>query len=373
MPDCIIIGGGPSGAVISGILQKRGFATAIVDMRMEIGAPMTCDDLVNINDIRSAGANPDEMPVEALDGVEISCGSASMAMSASGRGSDAFNAAVETDRLKKEITALAALEGSDVHIRSRAEAVSLDSHGDFEVMVRAGSRQELLKSRFLVLAGGSWDSTPAFAGRKPLQNTVRTGFSYGRTVSRAGESKMAHMTFSDGDRCVKIENPVPGGFHDSLCLMPGGPEISVADAAILSGAVAAGQRFLAIPASPVPEFGGAIVAGLQSGLWNPVFSSAFHQSVTTAGLAAECMTGQLEGRIENAVQKYTERFRAELASSLRDEFLLYGELMKAQPHEIEKFIKELAAVDYSEISVAEIERRMRMDIGGLIDLLNEGH
>ena len=68
-----------------------------------------------------------------------------------------------------------------------------------------------------------------------------------------------------------------------------------------------------------------------------------------------------------------EKFQAELAPSLRDEFLLYSELMKAQPREIERFIEELAAEEYSEISVAEIERRMHMDIGGLMDLLNGDH
>ena len=80
-----------------------------------------------------------------------------------------------------------------------------------------------------------------------------------------------------------------------------------------------------------------------------------------------------KGRVENAVQRYTERFQAELASSLSDEFLLYNELMRAQPREIEKFMEKLATEEYSEISVAEIERRMHMDIGGLIGLLNEDH
>ncbi len=149
--------------------------------------------------------------------------------------------------------------------------------------------------------------------------------------------------------------------------------MTVADAVSPSGSVAIGQKFFALPAAPVPEYGGAIVAGLQSGLWNPLFSTALHQSVTTAELAAECITAQLEGRVENAVQRYTERFQAELAPSLRDEFLLYSELMKAQPREIERFIEELAAEEYSEISVAEIERRMHMDIGGLMGLLNGDH
>ena len=373
MPDCIIIGGGPSGSVISRILQKRGFATAIVDMRMEIGAPMTCDDLVNVRDVTSAGADPDEMPIEMLDGVEIRCGSAALTMAASGKEGDAFNAAVETDRLKKEITALAALEGSHIHIRSRAEAVSLNAHGDFEVMVRTGSHEELLRSRSLVLAGGSWDSAPAFAGRPPLQNLARPGFSYGRSVARTDERKIAFLIFNGREHCINIENPIPGGFHDSICLMPGSPRVTVADAVSPSGSLAVGQKFFALPTAPVPEYGGAIVAGLQSGLWNPIFSTAFHQSVATAELAAECITAQLEGRVENAVQRYTERFQAELASSLSDEFLLYNELMRAQPREIEKFMEKLATEEYSEISVAEIERRMHMDIGGLIGLLNEDH
>lgn len=373
MPDCIIIGGGPSGSVISRILQKRGFATAIVDMRMEIGAPMTCDDLVNINDLRAAGADPDEMPIERLDGVEINCGSAFMTMGASGKEGDVFNAAVETDRLKKELTALAALEGSHVHIRSRAETVSLDSNGEFEVLFRTGSRRELLKAHFLVLAGGSWNNMPAFAGRQPVQDIFQAGFRYRRTVSRPEERKIALIAFHGDYHGTIIENPVPGGFHDTISLMPARPGIQAADAAAETGSVASGQRILALPAAPVPEYGGAIVTGLQSGLWNPVFSSAFHQSVTTAKLAAECITGQLEGRIENAAQSYMEKFQAELAPWVRDEFLLHRELMKAQPSAIENFVKKLAAEEYTEISVAEIERRMHMDIGGLIHLLHGDH
>ncbi|MEM0156842.1 MAG: hypothetical protein QXN26_02105 [Thermoplasmataceae archaeon] len=370
MPDCIIIGGGPSGSVVSRILQKRGISTAIIDMRMEIGAPMTCDDLINISDIRNAGANPEEMRIEKLESVEIRCGSASLTLEASGKEGDAFNAALETDRLKKELTALAALEGSDVSIRSRAENFSFNSNNEFEVTVRTGSRRELLKSGFLVLAGGSWGNAPAFAGGQSGPGLIRSNFSYHRSASPPGVMRKATVSFSGIDHGISIENPVPGGFHDSLLMMYGMSENPSAGIPALPGCVASGERILDLPVSPVPEYGGAIVVGLQSGLWNPIFPSAFRQSIATARLAAECITGEFDGKIENAVQTYTERFHAELLPTVRDEFLLYRELLKSQPDGIEKFLLRLSREKFSEISLAEIERQMHMDIGRLIDILN---
>ncbi len=369
MPDCIIIGGGPSGSVTSRILQKNGISTAIIDMKMEIGAPMTCDDLINISDIRSAGANPVEMRIEKLEAVDIRCGSSSLTLEASGREGDAFNSVVETDRLKKELTALAALEGSAVSIRSRAEKVSLNSNDEFAVTVRAGSRLELLKSSFLVLAGGSWANVPAFSSKPSGPVLIKSGFRYRRSASPSERIGKATISFSSIDHGVSIENPVPGGFRDSLFMMHSNSEIPSPDAMALPGSVASGQRILDLPVAPVPEYGGALVVGLQSGLWNPIFPSAFHQSIATARLAAECITGEINGKNENAVQAYTERFHAELAPTVSDEFLLYEELLKSRHDGIEKFLLRLDMEKFSEISLAEIERRMHMDIGGLLGIL----
>lgn len=69
--DVVVVGGGPAGCLVSGILAKRGFNVVVVEEHGEVGNPACCTGIVGVEGLKEVGIKPSSWVLEKLRGAVI--------------------------------------------------------------------------------------------------------------------------------------------------------------------------------------------------------------------------------------------------------------------------------------------------------------
>ena len=151
--DVVIIGSGPAGSEAGKILGSRGFRTAIIDSRNEIGNPIRCEELtrksildfLKVSDHENIMSNSFESLLLSFEGA---AGDIPLKII-----DDRF-AVFERDKFDKENAARASLNGCDIFIRTAY--VSHFRNNDEKIMVNArkGNTDIQFTCRFILDASG---------------------------------------------------------------------------------------------------------------------------------------------------------------------------------------------------------------------------
>lgn len=350
-------------------LSKSGLSVALIDQRIEIGAPLKCNGFFNKHDLRRAGIKPDDFIKTTLEQVEFYSDGNAFQIGISGTDEDVFNITAEADKVHKELSALAAIEGAHIFLRTRANGAIWTDSGFIRVLADQTGRKLSFDCRCAVIAGGGSDPISAdFA--LDHGNIIEDPFylNYNREVSRDGKD-LARIAISAETGQITVSTPLWQGVRDNISfarLEPPGSRTFL-------NRIASGSGKIYLPRYPVYQRGGMISVGLQSGIWNPLFPSAFGYAIDTSLFAAEKISKFLDDGYHRVKEEYHDVFVQKLQLLGGKERELYRAFAATTQQGLDNFISNLKGFNYSTFSLDEILRRTGYGMEDLKSMLLQNH
>ncbi len=150
--DVLVVGGGPGGASAARFCSKKGFDTLLVEKRQEIGAPVRCAEGVgkgieNFVDVNSRWVSK-EMEGAKIYSPDGTC----VDMSHESAGGE-VGYVLDRKIFDKELVRLAASNGAEIRLRTRATGIEYASDGIYTKLKRNGKELKI-KSKILIGADG---------------------------------------------------------------------------------------------------------------------------------------------------------------------------------------------------------------------------
>lgn len=146
--DVVVVGGGPVGCFVSGILAKRGFDVVVVEEHGEVGNPACCAGIVGVNGLKDLGIKPGEWVLGKLRRAVIYPPSNEPIELTRGK-VEAF--VIDRAEFDRSLAMEAAKAGANFSLKSRCTGVKL---GDEPVVNIRGVRGGQLKARLVIGADG---------------------------------------------------------------------------------------------------------------------------------------------------------------------------------------------------------------------------
>ena len=151
--DVVIIGSGPAGTEAGKILGSKGFKTAIIDSRNDIGNPIRCEevttksilDLLEVSKLENIMSN-------TFENIELEFTGNEKNLQLRLR-NDEF-AVFERDKFDRENAARASMNGCDIFIRTKYVSHYMGDEGIIVVNTRRGNADIQYNCRFLLKANG---------------------------------------------------------------------------------------------------------------------------------------------------------------------------------------------------------------------------
>ncbi len=142
--DCIVIGGGPSGATASSELCREGYSVILLDPKKEPGIPVLCGEGISKNTLELSGLDPDgPWIVNPVSGYRLRSPSGDDLFSAT----EGFN--IKRDLFDKELCKIA--EGNGVELRF---GIAVSTIEEEDHIWKINTPKGLLRSRSIVVACG---------------------------------------------------------------------------------------------------------------------------------------------------------------------------------------------------------------------------
>ena len=336
--DVVIIGSGPAGTEAGKVLGSRGFRTAIIDSRNEIGNPIRCEELTERSTL-------DFLKVSDLENI-MSNTFQNIHLSFKGgvndltvRLKDDKFAVFERDKFDKENTARAALNGCDVFIRTLYVGHYRGENGKIVVNVRRGNQDIQYTCRFLLMATGDSGN----CGN--LQYKIKV---ISHRVFMAEKYSTECRISLDMDTPMKVAWYIPKRY----------PEANMGIAAVSDGlyswdpepelklfmkSITGEEKYFSTysfswetvsPKKPRTIVDGMAFAGDAACLRDPLILSGFDRSIISGNMAGEAIGNYLDGTDMEAISLYNSR--------ISDMFLLknrkvYDLLKRSKGEIVEKF------------------------------------
>ena len=374
MYDLAVIGAGPAGAILARKCASKGMKVALMDRRFEIGAPYSGGDLVNRLDLEEIGIRTDDFVTSDVDVASFSAGSAKLTLNASGGKADVFNVAVCRDRLDKELAALAAQEGAEVHIRTSVTRIDKENTGGFRIdCIREGKSvvQNALK---VVSAGGDINSLPRIQGAGldfPVQHlwTQYDRYSQG-TESREVQYKIGWnepfviSADSPYHEAVRSRFSVGTGVERTAFLPSGEGS---------KGNIISLESRFTVPMNFRGEAGGVILVGMQAGLFNSFFMTGFREAIRSAGVAADLILRSSEDSALDISGEYSRSILSGMLPEIEDSRKISEAIMNARSERIHSFLEYMSQYSYSQISLSELSRKSGMKTVEMIEMLADAY
>jgi digeranylgeranylglycerophospholipid reductase len=296
--DVIIIGCGPAGSEAGKILVSRGFRTAIIDSRNEIGNPIRCEELTrkSILDFLKVSDHENIMS-NSFENVLLNFGETAGDIPMKLR-DDKF-AVFERDKFDKENAAMASLKGCDIFIRTFYLSHSRNDDGKITVYAKKGNADIQLTCRFLLNASGEKGGKDCISGKiKIKSHRVYLGGNYSNECRFSirpenGKEIMWYIPKRNPEANLGI-----AFFPDEIDSYDPDHEL-----AIFMKQNTGKDRFFstysftwesAQPGTSATDVDGVLYAGDAAGLRDPLIFSGFDRSIVSGNMAGKAIADYLE-------------------------------------------------------------------------------
>jgi digeranylgeranylglycerophospholipid reductase len=306
--DVVIIGSGPAGSEAGKILGSRGFRTAIIDSRNEIGNPIRCEeitresilDFLKVSDYENIMSNSFE---DILLGFGETAGDIPLKIR-----NDRF-AVFERDKFDKENAARASLNGCDIFIRTLYLGYSRNSGGEITVNARKGNTDIQLACRFLLNASGQEGSRFCIPDKIRIKSHRvfleghYSGLCRFSIESRNGKNIMWYIPKRNPEANLGIAY-----YGDQLNSFDPDHELS-----IFMKKITGKDRFFSTYSftwealhseKPAVDDEGILYAGDAAGLRDPIILSGFDRSIVSGNMAGKAIAHYLENNVPDSIEKY---------------------------------------------------------------------
>ena len=319
--DVVVVGGGPTGCFVSGILAKRGFDVVVVEEHGEVGNPACCAGIVGVNGLKELGIKPGEWVLGKLrraviyppsnESIELTRGKV-----------EAF--VIDRAEFDRSLAREAAEAGANFFLKSRCTGIKLG--GEPAVNIK-GIRGGQLKARLVIGADGPTSIIAREAG------LVRSG-----RFLKGAQMEVVADAPDDTAEVYFGRSFAPGFFgwlvqagdvaRAGICCVEGDPLRTlynfVGKHPVVSSKIGGG-KVLNISVGPIPEpwsrklYGDHLMlVGDAAGQVKPLTGGGIYFGLSCARMAAEVAARALEGdpdrkalhAYERAVDgKFGEEFR----------------------------------------------------------------
>ena len=323
--DVVVVGGGPAGCFVSGILAKRGFDVVVVEEHGEVGNPACCAGIVGVNGLKDLGIKPGKWVLGKIcraviyppsnESIELTRGKV-----------EAF--VIDRAEFDRSLATEAAKAGANFFLKSRCTGVKFG--GEPVVNIR-GIRGGQIKARLVIGADGP---TSIIAREASL---VRSG-----RFLKGAQMEVVTNVSDDAAEVYFGRSFAPGFFgwlvqagdvaRAGICCMEGDPLRMlykfVRKHPVVSSKVGGG-KVLNISIGPIPEpwsrklYGNRLMLiGDAAGQVKPLTGGGIYFGLSCALMAAEVAVRALEGEPDRkALQAYERavegRFGEEFRLGLR--------------------------------------------------------
>ncbi|MCL4341460.1 MAG: NAD(P)/FAD-dependent oxidoreductase [Candidatus Thermoplasmatota archaeon] len=353
--DVVIIGCGPAGSEAGKMLGSKGFRTAIIDSRNEIGNPIRCQeitrksimDFLKVSDYENIMSN-------SFDDILLSFGetAGNIPLKIS---NDRF-AVFERDKFDKENAARASLNGCDIFIRTLYLGYSRKSDGEITVNARKGSTDLQFTCRFLLNASGEREGgfcTPDKITIKSHRVFLEGYYS--------GECRFSFQSLNGKNLKWYIPKRNPEAnlgiafYGDQMTSLDPDHELN-----IFMKKITGKDRFFSTysftwesaprEASATYE-DGVLYAGDAAGLRDPIILSGFDRSIVSGNMAGNAIAQYLENFGSDAIETY----RTDLLDRYIKRNRRSCSVFKESYDEIERKIKDVnGEIEIPELSSYEL-------------------
>lgn len=350
----VIVGGGPSGSQSARILSESGFDVLVLDSKMEIGSPVICADMVNLEVTGMDDIGKDtRLVVSRLKELRMRRNPTSEAvvLKPSYGENDAFNTIVERDRLDKELMSRALIAGGKLKIRAQFLGFEEDS-GKVTVAYRLGDKVHRVVADYAIMAMGPPKPENQAV---PSGSTTEIEYAYNRFVS--GEVHPLTLTMEEAGK-LTYNVPMGGNLSNILTVSrrAGDSTVEKSEADTTAGrSIISGKVPVSYPDSPYPGAGRVLNVGSFAGLHDQFFMTGFREAVISGELAAKSIIeASANGR--PAAISYSEKVNRDLVPGMNYGVRLRKASRRSSGENLEKFLEYLSRFDFSEISAEEIFR-----------------
>ncbi len=151
--DAVVVGGGPIGSKVAGIIAKSGFSVLILEEHREIGRPVQCSGLVSRKVLELSGTGKRSV-IRGLKKARIVSSGAELVIESERERVFVINRSV----FDREMVRNAIKDGSDVMLGTRVENFSR-SGGGVEIAVNSGGNAARIKASLVIGADGLYSVT----------------------------------------------------------------------------------------------------------------------------------------------------------------------------------------------------------------------
>ncbi|WP_393971699.1 NAD(P)/FAD-dependent oxidoreductase [Oxyplasma meridianum] len=338
--DVVIIGSGPAGSEAGKILGSKGFKTAIIDSRNEIGNPIRCEELtresimdfLKVSDHENIMSNRFEEMLLSFDETtkEIPLRIKN----------DRF-VVFERDKFDKENAAKASLNGCDIFIRTLYLSHSKNTDGEITVNARKGNINLQFICRFLLNASGET----------------------GRETCIPDKIKVkSHRVFLNGDYSRECRFSIQYDKKNIMWYIPKRkPEANLgiayygdqvnsdnpdSELNFFIKKITGKERFFSTfsftwesshPETSFTDGEAMLYAGDAAGLRDPIIPFGFDRSIESGNMAGEAIASYLENSQSDAVEIYKDEFLVNYIKQNRSSCFLF----RSAYGEIEEKIKNI--------------------------------
>lgn len=348
--DVLIAGAGPAGSSAAAHLAGSGLDVMMLERKMEIGAPVTCADQVNL----SLGGlerfrNDKRLCCREIDNLEVAgpSGNSSFKMLSASDAGDAFNTVVERDRLDKELASQALINGARLRMRSELTGFEEDGGGITATYIAEG-KPRTVRAGILLIATGSGCNSVSHAEKMSM---LDVSYRYSRSINH-GKPFSRLQLLNGGRSSYRVWRT--SNEYNTLLINPHADTLKSPEPGE-SRSIITGSLSISYPAEFNAGTKRVLNLGQCSGLYDPFFHSGFREAYISGRLSAISVL-EAGGDVGNASAIYKDKIIHELIPGISASARLAGLMYRTADENIESFVGYLSGLEFREISTLEILR-----------------
>lgn len=383
--DVVVIGAGPAGSVAARESASRGFDTALLEKRQEIGCPVRCAEGVGREVENYVEPDPAFICGE-VDGAKIfSPNMTEITLGTEVAGGE-VGYVLERKIFDRTLAIQAAGEGADVYVKCRATGMER-SEGTWRVAARLRGREVTFEAPLVIGADGVESAVGRWAGLDtvlPLRENMScaqylvsnldydpayTYFYFGSEVAPGGYAWIFPKGPHTANVGVGVQAPMAErdamDYLDAFCGLE-----------LFDGSSAVELMTGGVPVSgPIdkPYAGGLMLAGDAAHFSDPVTGGGIVNALESGTIAAEVGSRALSGGdvSVSSLSEYGESCMESFGEKMQRHYAVKEAIVRADDGVVNEMARGLKDADLEEFSVEELVANMIREKPGLLEFLDE--